>query len=122
MSNTATIERSESSQVQEFVAVASDNLSTEGVVKAVAVCLAIFLSMFALGIFTCKGIIYSQMVQGIQVENLLGANIAATVILSAMIMWCGKNGEVKTAAALGGLGAMICGAVAYAISCVVFAG
>jgi hypothetical protein len=62
------------------------------------------------------------MVQGIQIESLFGANVAATVILSTLIMWCGKNGQIKQAAAIGAFGAMLSGAVAYAIACVVFAG
>ena len=122
MSNSATLERVEKLQVPDSLPFVSRHASPEAIAKAVAACLGIFVGMFLLGIFLCKAAIYSQVFGGIEVEKLFAANVAVTVLLSVLIMWCGKTGQIKKAAVLGGFGAMICGAVAYAVSCVVFAG
>lgn len=122
MSNTATLERIvENVQAQELVAVGGSKLHAESVARAVAFCLSIFMASFTLGIFVCKAVIYSQMVHGIEIEGLVAATFVANAVLASLIMYCGKHGQIKQVVALGSLGGIVSGAVAYAVACVVFA-
>lgn len=118
MLNAATIEKIETTMP---VNVVSRKLSAEQILKSVALTMAIFLGMFTLGIFVTKGIIELQLVHGIEIEKLVTADTGATVILAGLIAFCGYKGALRSAITLGAIAALVSGAVAYAVSCVVFA-
>ena len=107
--------------VENVIVLKASDLDIQDGFRAVVLTLLLFAVMFIVGIFACKAIIFSQVCQGIKVEDMVGVDLLATILLCAGIVWAGLKGKTKAALVLGATGALFSGIVAFAVACVVFA-
>lgn len=110
-----------SKAIENVIVLKASPMDIEQGFRAVLLTLLMFAAMFILGIFACKAIIFSQLLQGIDVENMVGIDLLASAFLCGAITWAGLRGRTKVALMLGATGALFSGIVAFAVACVVFA-